>query len=362
MAQGMNPCLPFIDMRILITADPYLPVPPRLYGGIERVVDLLVRGLVSRGHELTLVAHPESKVPARLVPYGRPPHVGAVPRATELAQVSAALWHRRDSVDVVHSFGRLAALLPILPLRRMPKIQSYQRDSVPWPSIARAARLGGPSICFTGCSTSVYRLRPNGSAGRWLTIFNGVDLSKYEYRASIAPEAPLAFLGRLEPMKGAHHAIEIARAAGRRLVIAGNRVSAPEAARYFDDQIAPHLDGAQVTYVGEVDDGQKSRLLGESAALLMPIDWEEPFGIVMTEALACGTPVIAFGRGSVPEIVRDGVNGFICDSIEGAVRAVRRLKALDRAAVRADCEIRFDAPVIVEQYERLYRDMLASVA
>ena len=346
-------------MRIVITADPYLPVPPRLYGGIERVIDLLVRGLVDRGHDVTLMAHPDSRVPATLVPYGRAPHVGFAPRAMELAQVGVALWRRRGGVDVVHSFGRLAALLPILPLRRIPKIQSYQRDAVPWPSIARAVTLAGPSIAFTGCSSSVYRERPAG-AGNWHTIFNGVDVAHYTATRSVAEDAPLVFLGRLEPMKGAHHAIEISRRAGRRLVIAGNKVDS--CAGYFDRQIAPHVDGTHVVYVGPVDDAQKNMWLGQSAALLMPIEWEEPFGIVMAEALACGTPVIAFKRGSVHEVVRNGINGFACSSVDEAVQAVARLHVIDRVTVRADCEARFASPIIVGQYERLYDEMIGRVA
>jgi glycosyltransferase involved in cell wall biosynthesis len=261
-------------------------------------------------------------------------------------------------VDVVHSFGRLAALLPVLPLQRIPKIQSYQR-SVPWPGIARAVRLAGSSIVFTGCSSSVYRTQANPS-GRWLTIFNGVELACYAATPSVPANAPLMFLGRLEPIKGAHHAIAIARAAGRRLIIAGNRVESSDA--YFTQQIAPHLDDLHATYVGAVDDAQKNMWLGQSAALLMPIEWEEPFGIVMAEALACGTPVIAFKRGSVGEVVRDGVNGFACRSVDEAVDAVGRLPTISRAAVRADCEARFAAPVIVGQYERLYEDMLRNAA
>ncbi len=347
-------------MRIVLTADPYLPVPPTNYGGIERVIDFLVRGLVERGHEVTLIAHPASRVPAPIVPYGRPPHFGFGPRVTELWQVGAALWHRR-AVDVVHSFGRLAALLPILPRRRLAKIQSYQREAVPWRSVERAVRLAGRSIAFTGCSSSVYRARRQ-AAGAWQTIFNGVDLREYDLQPRVAADAPLVFLGRLEAIKGVHHAIAIARAARRRLTIAGNRVASAEGARYFDHEIAPHLDGDRVTYVGEVDNRQKNALLGGAAALLMPIEWEEPFGIVMTEALACGTPVIAFRRGSVPEIVRDGVNGFTCASVAEAVDAVNRLATIDRAAARADCERRFAAPVIVDQYEALYRDTIRRAA
>lgn len=349
-----------VPLRIGITADPYLPVPPVLYGGIERIVDFLVRGLVERGHEVVLFAHPESRTPARLVPYGVPPHFTGVARARELVELGSALLRHAPRLDVVHSFGRLAALAPCLPLRGLPKIQSYQRDSVPWRSVAIAERLAGPSLLFTGCSTSVYAHRPTTHGGRWRTVFNGVDVDKYAFVPTVAPDAPLTFLGRLEREKGAHNAIAIARAAGRRLIIAGNRVDAPHDPRYFDDEIAPHLDGDLVRYVGPVDDAQKNALLGSAVAFLMPIEWEEPFGIVMAEALACGTPVIGFPRGSVPEVIREGVNGFSCRSVDEAARAVERAAALDRATVRRDCVARFGNRSIVGQYEALYRELGAS--
>ena len=347
-------------MRILITADPYVPVPPVHYGGIERVIDMLVRELAARGHEVTLVAHPGSRTPARLIAYGHPPHVGRAARVRELAQLGGALWQARADVDVIHSFGRLAALLPVLPLRRLPKIQSYQRDGVPWQSVGRALRLAGRSLLFTGCSASVYRSRAqHGSdAGEWRTIFNGVDSTRYDAQPCVASDAPLVFLGRLDPIKGAHDAIAIARQARRRLIIAGTKVTSGPDAGYFDREIAPHVDDDRVRFVGPVDDAAKNALLGSAAALLMPIGWEEPFGIVMAEAFACGTPVIAFARGSVPEVVRDGVNGFACRTVDGAVDAVGALGRIDRRVVRADCDARFGAPVIAHAYESLYHEMV----
>ena len=341
-------------LKIAITADPYLPVPPKLYGGIERVIDFLVRGLVTRGHEITLFAHPESHTDGRLVPYGVPPHFGTRARLAELWQVGAGLWRDRVRIDLVHSFGRLAALLPVLAARRIPKVQSYQRARVPWRGVKVAARLGGDSIRFTGCSSSVYRDRPSRGAGTWHTVFNGVPIAKYDFVSRVAPDAPLVFLGRLEPMKGAHHAIAIARQSGRQLIIAGNRVEEGAGARYFAERIAPALDGEQITYLGPVDDTQKNDLLGAAAALLMPVEWEEPFGIVMAEALACGTPVIGFPLGSVPEVVRDGVTGYLCRTAEEAASAVGRLDRLDRSAARADCQARFSDGAIVDAYERIY--------
>jgi len=342
-------------MRIAITADPYIPVPPQIYGGIERVVDFLVRGLVDHGHEVTLIAHPDSRVAARLIPYGRPPHHGSIRRLSELCQVGSALWAERSRVDVVHSFGRLAALLPVLPLRRLPKIQTYQRDAVPWRSVATAVRLAGDSIRFTGCSTSVYG--SSARRGRWQTVFNGVDVAKYTCVATVPDDAPLVFLGRLDPIKGAHHAIAIAAAVGRRLVIAGNRGNAATSDGYFERAIVPHLDGDRVRYIGPVDDAVKDQLLGSAAALLMPVEWEEPFGIVTVEAMACGTPVVGFHRGALPEIIRDGSTGFLCRTVEQAVGAVGRLGLIDRRRVRAECERRFSAAAIVAAYEQLYEAM-----
>ncbi len=342
-----------MSLRIAITADPYLPVPPRLYGGIERVIALLVSGLVRRGHEVTLIAHPESQTPAALIPYGASSHTDRVARMRELAQVASALIRVSSSIDIIHSFGRLAALLPVLPMRAVKKIQTYQRE-IPWSGVRRAAWLGGDSILFTGCSTSLYA-SANGAAGgtRWRTVFNCVDPSSYVSVTTVPDDAPLAFLGRIERIKGTHTAIAIARAAGRPLVIAGNVADAG----YFHTEVAPHIDDRTVSYIGEVDDAAKSRMLGGSAALLMPIAWDEPFGIVMAEAFACGTPVIGFRRGSVPEVVREGVNGFVVSDVPQAVAAVRQLHLLDRDAVRRDCEARFSCDATVDAYEALYQEV-----
>jgi glycosyltransferase involved in cell wall biosynthesis len=190
--------------------------------------------------------------------------------------------------------------------------------------------------------------------GSWTTIPNGVDLNAYTFVPEVLPDAPLVFLGRIERIKGAHHAIEIAKAAGRRLVIAGNIVRSGPDGSYFDEEIAPGIDGDRVRYVGSVDDRQKNELLGRAAALLMPIEWEEPFGIVMIESMACGTPVIAFARGSVPEVVRQGRNGFICSNVREAVIAVGELGRVKRAEVRRDAEERFSTWIIVSAYEALY--------
>jgi glycosyltransferase involved in cell wall biosynthesis len=344
-------------MRLVITADPYVPVPPRFYGGIERAIALLVDGLIDRGHDVTLIAHPESTAGTHRAAYGVPPHTGVPARVRELGELASLVWSHRTRADLIHSFGRLAALTPVLPLRALPKVQTYQRP-VPWRGVRRARTLAGNSLRFTGCSSALYNDAPRSDRDVWRTVYNAVDTATYTPVLSVPGDAPLMFLGRLEAIKGVHHAIAIARAADRRLIIAGNRVDHPEGNAYFTNEIQPHL-GDRVEYVGEVDDARKNTLLGSAAALLMPIEWDEPFGIVMIEALACGTPVIGFDRGSVPEVVRHAETGFVCRTPSEACDAVADLGRIARVRCRQDVEQRFSAAAMVDAYERVYAEFVA---
>jgi glycosyltransferase involved in cell wall biosynthesis len=332
-------------VRILVTADPQLPVPPRLYGGIERVIALLIEGLVARGHDVCLVAHRESHVPCQVIPYEAETE-GAVPMARRAMTIAQAVWSFRP--DVVQSFGRLATLAPILPWPT-PKVMSYQRE-VTTRTVQWARTLAGGSLTFTGCSRQL--ISKIAGVGEWHVVYNAVPTDRLRATTAVADDAPLAFLGRIEHIKGAHVAIEVAKRTGRRLVIAGNVPS--EARSYFDAEIAPNVDGAHIRYVGPVDDVQKADLLGGAAALLMPILWEEPFGIVMAEALACGAPVLGLRRGSVPEVVDDGTTGFVADDVEGLVAAVAKIGTLDRGACRRAAETRFSPTALVDTYESIY--------
>ena len=334
-------------LHIALTADPEIPVPPVRYGGIERVIDFLVEGLTARGHRVVLFAHRDSRVMCDLVRY--PGSSARVP--WDVARNSAIIVKRvlTERFDVVHSFGRLAYLAPLArhPVR---KLMSYQREISPR-SIVRGRRLFGSSIEFTACSR--HMIRQVESLGEWHVIYNGIPLARYTFREAVAPEAPVVFLGRLEEIKGPHLAIQAARAAGRRIVLAGNLE--PEHQPFFERHIRPFVDDDAVKYVGPVDDGEKNTLLGGAAALMMPILWDEPFGIVMAEALACGTPVIGFGRASVLEIVSDGVTGFLATDVAGLADGIHSLGTIDRRACRAAAETRFSDRVIVDAYESLYR-------
>jgi glycosyltransferase involved in cell wall biosynthesis len=280
--------------------------------------------------------------------------VGNIIRIKEVFQLWKIVCDFKNKIDVIHSFGRLAGLLPVLSLK-IPKIQSYQR-AVTRKNIQIASILGKHSIYFTACSDNC---RQYGHLpGNWETIYNAVPIEKYIFVEKVPDDAPLVFLGRIEKIKGCHNAIKAARMAGRRLIIAGNIVRHDESYNYFTEEIEPHIDGKMVKYIGEVDDSQKNNLLGNAAALLMPIEWDEPFGIVMAEALACGTPIIGFKRGAIPEVVVHGSNGFLCYSITEMVQAIYSIKKIERSSCRTVAQEKFSGTVVGEKYLRLYRTII----
>lgn len=341
-------------MRILLTADPEIPVPPTRYGGIERIVDSLVRYYREQGHDVCLLAHAASTSPAS----ERRPWPGGTSRSAwhtlrnALALRRAARGFRPD---VVHSFSRLAYLLPLLPTR-LPKIMSYQRHTG-GAQIRRAAQLGGTSLAFTGCSEFICAMgRPAG--GHWHAIPNFIEPAKFDFVPQVPVDAPLVFLSRVESIKGPDVAIAIARASGRKLTIAGNRAEAGPERAFWDRAIAPHLGRDGIEYAGEVDDVQKNALLGRAAAMLVPIQWDEPFGIVFAESLATGTPVIACPRGALPEIIAPGETGFLIHTVDDGVTAVRALDRIRRAVCRQAAETRFSVRAAAERYLDLYRGMM----
>lgn len=334
-------------MKIALTADPEIPVPPVHYGGIERIVVMLAQGLAARGHEITLFAHPESKSPGALVPW--PGRSSVSPGDTFRNAATLARVVAKERFDVVHSFSRIAYLTPILPLP-VPKIMSYQREISPR-TVRWGHSLSRGTLNFTAISR--WMMHSVDDIGNWTLIPNGVPLACYSFRSAVAPDAPLVFLGRVEEIKGPHLAIEVARRTGRKLIIAGNIPVDKRA--WVEAHVLPHVDGDRVLYVGPVDDAQKNVLLGNAAALLMPILWEEPFGIVMAEAMACGTPVLGLRRGAVPEVVEDEVTGFVVDDLDGLVKAVARLPALDRSACRARVEALYSDQQVVDGYLSVYR-------
>lgn len=346
-------------MRILLTADAELPVPPVLYGGIERVIASLIEEFRRRGHQVGLVAHAGSSAEVdSFFPWPGKTSQGRLDSFRNTLALNKAVKSFRP--DVLHSFSRLMWLFPLaLSTKKFPIVMSYQRD----PSgrtVRLARRVLGTRLRFTGCSQSIADLGLSRGGGEWNGIANFIDPGKFTFQANVDSDAPLVFLSRIEPIKGCHNAIAIAKASGKRLQIAGNRVETGSAAGYWDREIAPHLGHDGIEYVGTVNDTQKNELLGSAAAMLVPIEWEEPFGIVFTEALACGTPVISCPRGALPEIVEQGRHGFLINSVEEGVDAVNRILEISRAECRKRVEEKFTLSVVANQYLKLYMGQIYS--
>jgi glycosyltransferase involved in cell wall biosynthesis len=336
-------------MRIAQVPPLYEAVPPRLYGGTERVVAHLTDALVTLGHEVTLFASAEAQTLGRLAAVrDQAIRLDPAPFKSDLAahlHQLAEVRRRAHEFDIIHFHtdmiqfpmfedlaGRtLTTLHGRLDLKDLPEI--YRRwDQFPLISISDDQR------------------RPLPHANWAATVHHGMSADLYRY--SPYGQGYLAFLGRISPEKRPDRAIAIAKAAGRPLRLAAKVDQADRT--YFEDEIEPLLHHPLVRFVGEIGDGEKSAFLGGADALLFPIDWPEPFGLVMIEAMACGTPVIAWGNGSVPEVIEDGLTGFIVHSEADALDAVGRLPLLDRRAIRARFEERFSAIAMARRYLQIY--------
>jgi glycosyltransferase involved in cell wall biosynthesis len=339
-------------MRIAQVAPLYEPVPPARYGGTERVVSYLTEELVRRGHEVTLFASGNSVTRARLVtvleralrhdPGNR--EELAVAHTRELAMVLA----RAREFDVIHCHVDHPAF-PLSRLSSTPVLHTlHGRLDLPYLApLFRELR----DVPFVSISDA-QRTPLAGLGVRWAgTVHHGVPLAAYPFSA--APGGYLAFLGRLSPEKRPDLAFEIARRVGLPLKIAAK--ADPTERAYFEAEIRPQLDDPLVEYLGEVGDADKPAFLGGAVALLFPIDWPEPFGLAMIEAMACGTPVIARPRGAVPEVVVPGRTGFVGESIVDLVDGVKRIEAIDRRECRRRVEALFSVERMADGYETLYR-------
>ncbi|HZO04053.1 MAG TPA: glycosyltransferase family 4 protein [Burkholderiales bacterium] len=327
-------------------------VPPRLYGGTERVVSYLTEELVRLGHDVTLFASGDSSTSARLV--------ACSPRALRLDErVKDALPHHLLMIERVRSRAHEFDVLHFhIEHVHLPLFRSFARKSV----TTLHGRLDLPDLVplyrefddMPLVSISDAQRRPLAHANWVGTVYHGLPAPVCPYNP--APRGQyLAFLGRVSPEKGLERAIEIARRAGKRLRIAA-KVDRTEVG-YWRSRILPLLSDPLVEFIGEVNEEQKPTLLGNAAALLFPVDWPEPFGLAMIEAMSCGTPVIAWPNGSVPEIVEHGVNGFVVDSVEKAVAAVHDIPRIDRAQVRRRFDERFSAARMTRDYLGVYRSL-----
>ncbi|HXG16834.1 MAG TPA: glycosyltransferase family 4 protein [Calidithermus sp.] len=338
-------------MRIAQVAPLYEPVPPRLYGGTERVVSWLTEELVRRGHEVTLFASGDSQTTARLV--------SVWPRALRLDPLEpdpyalhtlelAQVFSTADRFDVIHCHVDYLAL-PFGRLVRTPVVHTLH-GRLDLRSLAHVLS-ALPDVPLVSISDS-QRAPLAGRSLNWVaTVHHGLPVEEVPF----APRGgrSLVFLGRISPEKRPDLAIAVAKRLGLPLRIAA-KVDRNDR-EYFEREIRPLLAHPLVEFIGEVSDADKWRLLGEALALLFPVDWPEPFGLAMIEALACGTPVIARPCGAVPEVVHDGEVGYLAESLDEMVTAVKRVDLIDRARCRRWAEERFSVRVMADRYEAVYR-------
>lgn len=341
-------------MKILQIAPLWERVPPPAYGGTEAVVHLLVEELVRRGHDVTLWASGDSCTSARLM--------SCFPRSLRTAddlvcktvyswQHAALSLQDAHEFDIVHNHAgeevmALSHLVPDVPMLTTMHCLITPDTKFIWDHYRGY---------YNTISWSQKRLMPEVKGGQFVGVaYNGIDVPSFPFQEE--KEDFLLFLARVSVDKAPHLAIEAARRTGRRLIIAG-KVDAVDF-DYFASMVAPHLDGRQVVFVGEADGAMKRDLYRRAACVLMPIVWDEPFGLVMAEAQACGTPVIAFNRGAAPEIVRHGETGFVVETVDEMVEAVGQIGHIDPRACRRHVEERFDGPIMAQRYLQIYEAIL----
>lgn len=342
-------------MRIAQVAPLFESVPPKAYGGTERVVSWLTEELVRQGHDVTLFASGDSVTSARLYSVCEK-SVRLNPDCVDSLALSILLLEevvqQRHDFDIVH-FHIDYLHFPVSRQAGIPHVTTlHGRLDIPelFPLYRRFNDMPVISI-----SNSQRRPLPHAN---WVgTVYHGCDPERYTFHPT--PGNYLAFLGRISPEKRVDRAIEIARRSGIPLKIAAKVDRADK--EYFEAEIKPLLHDPMVEYIGEIGDLEKSEFLGNALALLFPIDWPEPFGLAMIEALACGTPVVAFNNGSVPEVIEDGVSGFVVDNMDDAVEAVERIETLSRMRCRHEFERRFSAQRMAADYVEIYQRMIDSI-
>ncbi|MFI7539267.1 glycosyltransferase family 4 protein [Streptosporangium sp. NPDC049376] len=339
-------------MRVVMVAPPWYDVPPLGYGGIEAMLAELVSGLSRRGHDVTLIGAGRARTGARFLPtYDPAPSERIGEPMPEVLHAAKAYALALDiDADIVHDHSLAGPLSAAA--RAVPTLVTCHGEIEG--ELGEYYRVLGPAVSMVAISEAQRRLAPDLNwAG---VVHNAVETASFPFQER--KEDWVLWLGRLNADKGAHIAIDVAREAGRRIVLAG-KLTEPAEHDYFEREIKPRL-GPDAEYVGQADAARKRELLAAARCLLFPILWEEPFGMVMIESMACGTPVVALKRGAVPEVVADGVTGFVREEAEELAEAVEAAGGLDPHACRAHVAGNFDVEVMTAGYERIYRQVIAA--
>jgi glycosyltransferase involved in cell wall biosynthesis len=341
-------------MRIAQVAPLWERVPPPAYGGIELVVGLLTDELVRRGHEVTLFASGDSISLAKLESV-HPQALRLDPTIKEygiyeMLQMSR-VYEKASEFDIIHSHMGCAAL-PYTKLVKTPTVHTLHGIFTPDNEKMFTHARSQPYV-----SISDAQREPRLGLNCVATVYNGIDLSTYKFHEKPQDPPYLAFLGRISPEKGTHLAIEIAKRSGWRLKMAG-KVDVVDV-KYFEQEIKPLIDGKQIEYLGEANHEQKNELIGGAVATLFPITWREPFGLVMVESMAAGTPVIAMNLGSTSEVIAHGKTGFLCQSVDEFVEAIDKAAKLNRHTCREHVMNHFSVQRMTDGYEAVYQQLLA---
>jgi glycosyltransferase involved in cell wall biosynthesis len=334
-------------MNIAMLAPIAWCTPPRHYGPWENVAALLTEGLVACGHDVTLFATADSQTSAKLhavCPQGYEERRSLIPKVWECLHISE-LFERADAYDIIHNhFDYLP--LTYSSLTATPVVTTIHGFSSP--GILPVYKKYNGKTFYVAISDA--DRAPELDYIK--TVHHGIDLAQFDFQPN--PDDYLLFFGRMHPDKGVREAVEIARACGKKLILAG----IVQDQDYFDHHVAPHLNNDKVTYIGSVGPVERSRLLGKAGALLHPIAFDEPFGLSVVEAMACGTPVIAFDRGSMPELIQSGESGFLVNTVTEAVEAVARIDTIDRAYCRRHVEKHFTVERMIRDYTHVYETIL----
>lgn len=351
MFRTVLPTEPKQFMKIAQVAPLWERVPPPTYGGIELVVSRLTDELVRRGHDVTLFASGDSHTLARLeAVYPRALRLEpsfkeyAVYEMLELSQV----YQQAAEFDIIHSHVGISAL-PMANLVSTPTVHTLHGAFTFDNKKVFSHHHQQPFVSISDAQRQI-------NLNYVKTVYNGIDLENYPFFAQHSEPPYLAFLGRFSPEKGPQHAIAIAKQAGWPLIMAG-KVDTVDS-EFFEREIAPHIDGKQIQYLGEVNSTEKIQLLGNAAITLFPITWSEPFGLVMIESMATGTPVIAMNLGSVPEVIAHGETGFVCQSYDEMVAMIPAAFELSRQKCREHVENNFTVTQMVQGYEAVYQKIL----